>query len=90
MFNGFIKTAAVTPNLIIGDVNYNVTEIIDQMYLAADAGVKILVFPELCITGAGCGDLFRQTRLIEAAYYGLQDILDASTDLDMLVFVGLP
>ena len=90
MFNGFIKTAAVTPNLIIGDVNYNVTEIIDQMYLAADAGVKILVFPELCITGAGCGDLFRQTRLIEAAYYGLQDILDASTDLDMLVIVGLP
>ena len=90
MFNGFIKTAAVTPRMIVGDVDYNVSEIIDNMYKASDEGVRILVFPELCITGSTCGDLFRQDRLIEAAQYGLQDILDASTDLDMLVFVGLP
>ncbi|MBQ1423677.1 MAG: NAD(+) synthase [Lachnospiraceae bacterium] len=90
MFHGFVKTAAATPKLIVGDVDYNVSEIIDQMCEAADAGVRILVFPELCITGATCGDLFRQERLIEAAKYGLQDIVDASADLDMLIFVGLP
>lgn len=90
MFHGYVKTAAATPKLIVGDVDYNVSEIIDRMYEAADEGVRIIVFPELCITGASCGDLFRQERLIEAAKLGLQDIVDASTDLDMLIFVGLP
>ena len=90
MFRGFIKTAAASPQLRVADVEYNVCRIIEMMNTAYDAGVKLLVFPELCITGASCGDIFRQQRLIDAARDGLQDIIDASTDMDMVIFVGLP
>lgn len=90
MVNGFIKTAAASPELIPGDVAFNVTEIIDRMLEAADEGVKLLVFPELSITGASCQDLFLQDHLLEMAMEGLQDIVDASVGLDMLIFVGLP
>ena len=90
MFQGFIKTGIASPEVRVADVEFNTDRIIDMMTDACDMGVRVLVFPELCITGASCGDLFRQQRLLEAAMDGLQDIIDASVGMDMLVFVGLP
>ena len=90
MFQGFIKIGTASPEIRVADVEFNTDRIIDMMNDACDMGVRVLVFPELCITGASCGDLFRQQRLLEAANDGLQDIIDASVGMDMLVFVGLP
>lgn len=90
MPGGFIKTAAVTPFLFVGLAGYNERTIEALMKDAEAENVKILVFPELCLTGASCGDLFLQERLIADARRALQDIINASENLDVLTFVGLP
>ncbi len=71
MMHGFIKTAAVTPGIRVADVDYNVGRICAGMDEAAEGGAKIIVFPELCITGYTCGDLFLQELLLEKAKEGL-------------------
>ena len=60
MKHGFIKTAAVTPDIRVADVAYNTESIIKNIDEAKEAGARIIVFPELCITGYTCGDLFTQ------------------------------
>ena len=54
MKDGFIKVAAVTPELKVGDVEYNVTQMIQEMDKAYEQGARLLVFPELCLTGYTC------------------------------------
>ncbi len=90
MKHGFIKVATASPDLRVADCDYNTTKIIEQIKLADSLGVKLLVFPELCITSASCGDLFRQKVLLDGAVSGLMQIADATKDSDMLVIVGLP
>ncbi len=90
MKHGFIKTAAITPKIRVADPEYNAREIIGLMQEAAENGAKIIVFPELCITGYTCGDLFLQETLLESAREQLYRIVDASKELDALVFVGVP
>ena len=67
MIHGFIKTAAVTPKVQVADPEGNAREIIRLAKEAAWNGAKIIVFPELCITGYTCGDLFLQELLLESA-----------------------
>ena len=67
MIHGFIKTAAVTPKVQVADPEGNAREIIRLAKEAAGNGAKIIVFPELCITGYTCGDLFLQELLLEFA-----------------------
>ena len=67
MEHGFVKTAAVTPKIRVAQPEYNGTEIIRLMKEAAEKGAKIIVFPELCITGYTCGDLFLQELLLRSA-----------------------
>ena len=69
---------------------YNTEQLLALMAQAAQAGVRLLVFPELAITGYTCGDLFLQRTLLEGAVTGLRAILQASRDYDMLVVAGLP
>ena len=90
MKDGFVKVAAAAPEIRVADVVYNAKYIINCMSIAAKKGAKVLVFPELCVTGSTCGDLFFQRALLDAATDGLDRIADASRGLDMLVFVGLP
>ena len=90
MEHGFVKTAAVTPKIRVAQPEYNGTEIIRLMKEAAEKGAKIIVFPELCITGYTCGDLFLQELLLKRAKETLFRIADATEELDALVFVGLP
>lgn len=87
---GFVRTAAVTPELVVADPAFNATKIIEAMEEAALAGAKLIVFPELAITGCTCGDLFTQTRLLDEAVDALLRVLDASISVDALVFVGIP
>lgn len=90
MKDGFIKVCACTPKLRVADVDFNTGEIIKQMSDAEDNGAKVIVFPELCITGYTCQDLFLQPALLDKALNGLDRIIDASNGLDALVFVGVP
>ena len=90
MRHGFIKVAAATPDIRVADVDYNKGQIIKQMDEAADAGAKIIVFPELCITGYTCSDLFLQDILLNSAKKALVEIAEYTKNLDALVFVGVP
>ena len=90
MRHGFIKVAAATPDIRVADVDYNKGQIIKQMDEAAEAGAKIIVFPELCITGYTCSDLFLQDILLNSAKKALVEIAEYTKNLDALVFVGVP
>ena len=90
MKHGFIKAAAVTPKIKVADPKHNAGEICKKIDEAIEAGAKIIVFPELCITGYTCGDLFLQELLLEQAKKELLNIALYTKDKDALVFVGLP
>ena len=87
---GFVKTAAVSPKIRVADTEYNAQETIRLMREAWEKGARIIVFPELGITGYTCSDLFRQDILLEGAKKALQEIVAASKGMDGLFFAGLP
>lgn len=88
--DGFIKVAAITPEIKVADVDYNSEIICSYMKKAEQEGAKISVFPELCITGYTCQDLFWQDRLLESAKNGILNIAAYSKGLEGIYFVGLP
>jgi len=88
--DGFVKVAAITPELRVADVDYNCGKICEYMDEADKAGIKVSVFPELCITGYTCQDLFLQDELLENSRKCLLEIASFSEGLDGLFFVGLP
>ena len=90
MKHGFIKVAAISPKIKVADPAYNAGVIVEKMKEAYEKGAKILVFPELCITGYTCGDLFLQEILLDEAKRQLSVIAEATQDMDALVMVGLP
>ncbi|MBR1741199.1 MAG: NAD(+) synthase, partial [Lachnospiraceae bacterium] len=90
MKDGFLKVAAITPDLKAADVEYNKKEIIKEIIKAHEKNVRLAVFPELCITGYTCGDLFLQDLLLKEAASALKSIRNATADKDMVVVVGLP
>ena len=90
MKDGFIKVAAVTPKIRVADTTYNGELIRELMEETVEKGAKVVAFPELCITGYTCGDLFWQDKLIKSAEEELLKIAEASEQLDGIFFVGLP
>lgn len=90
MQHGFIKVAAVTPKIRVADPVYNAEAIRVKMQEAAANGAQIIVFPELCLTGYTCGDLFSQELLLKETRKQLLALAKDTGDLDALVFVGTP
>ncbi|MCI8489678.1 MAG: NAD(+) synthase [Lachnospiraceae bacterium] len=90
MKDGYIKVAAVTPDIRVADTVYNTERICEKIRECSADGVKVMVFPELCITGYSCEDLFLQELLLEKAIEGLLKIADCTKGIDAIVFVGLP
>ena len=90
MRHGFIKVAAVTPKIKVADPVYNAERICEKLSEAYERKAKIIVFPELCITGYTCEDLFRQEILLKEALRALKKIAECTKGQDALVFVGLP
>lgn len=90
MKDGFIKVASATPRVRVCDVDYNADEIIKIINKAYGQRVKVLVFPELSITGYTCADLFSQEMLLEGASEALSRIVESSKGKEMLTFVGYP
>lgn len=90
MRHGFVKVAAATPDIRVADVAYNVEQIKKQMDEADEQGAKVVVFPELCLTGYTCGDLFGQEILLKAVKEGLRELTEYTKEKDGLYFVGAP
>ena len=90
MKDGFVRVAAVTPKITVADPDANIAEIEAKFDEAADKGAKIIVFPELCITGYTCGDLFLQDTLIKKAVSALDMFIRHTKGQEALAFVGLP
>lgn len=90
MEQGFVKVAAVTPKIKVADTKYNGEVICAEIKKAAEQGAKVIVLPELCITGYTCSDLFLQEKLLRAAKEELLRIAVFGETVDAIVFVGLP
>lgn len=87
---GFFRVASAVPTVQVADCRRNVIEIESLIAQAEGQGVKIIVFPELCITGYTCQDLFRQQLLLDAAENAVMQLLDFTRQLDIISIVGLP
>ncbi len=90
MRQGFIKTAAATPKIVVADCKANGEEILRLVREMAKEHAKLMVFPELCITGYTCGDLFSQRCLIESAWETVLHIAKETEEVDALIFIGAP
>lgn len=90
MKHGFFKVAAATVDIKTADPYYNAEKIIEAMKKAEEERVKVLVFPELCVTGYTCGDLFFQESLLRSAESALLKIKEESVDTGAVTFVGVP
>ena len=90
MKDGFISVACGTPELKLADCHYNAEQTFAMMRAAAQAGVHVLVLPELGLTGATCGDLFYQDTLLRGAEQALATVLEATRNLELVAAVGLP
>jgi NAD+ synthase (glutamine-hydrolysing) len=90
MKDGLLKICAATPTVTVADCPKNGEQILRQIESACEQGAKIVVFPELCITGATCGDLFRSTVLLQSAMETLRRLVRETAAHDVLCAVGLP
>jgi len=87
---GFVKVAAAVPPVKVADCQYNAEQIEKMIIEAEEKGVQIIAFPELCITGYTCADLFAQELLLEKAEMGLMQVMNNTRLLDIICIVGMP
>ncbi len=90
MKDGFIKVASASPVIKVVDTEYNAERVIESIKAAGEKGVKLLVFPELVLTGCTCFDLTGHSVVLRGAKRALLKVINATAGVDMLVFVGLP
>ncbi|KAI4448587.1 Glutamine-dependent NAD(+) synthetase [Eubacterium plexicaudatum ASF492] len=90
MEHGYIKAAALSPKIKVADTKYNGEVLIHHSKEAAAHGAHVIVFPELCVTGYSCGDLFLQELLLQEAKNQLFNIAEQTAQVDAVIFVGLP
>src|SRR6516225_7325468 len=89
--HGFVRVAAAVPRLRVADCQSNVGDILELLQRAEQQQVHVVVFPELCLTGYSCGDLFQQPGLLEGARNALARLIEESKDqFAGLAVVGLP
>ena len=87
---GIIRIAAATPRLHLGEPRANVTELVRLASAVSADGAAAIVFPELCLTGYTCGDLFFRSDLLSAAESALADFAAATAKLPIIAIVGFP
>ncbi|WP_321437651.1 NAD(+) synthase [uncultured Bacteroides sp.] len=87
---GFVKVAAAVPRVKVADCQYNADQIEEMIHEAEEKGVQVIAFPELCITGYTCADLFAQELLLEKAEMALVQVMNNTRQLDIICVVGMP
>lgn len=87
---GYVKVCAATPEIKVADVEFNTKQIIKAIKESAENGSRLTVFPELCVCGYTCGDLFNQSALITACEKAIGKICEATEGIKTLVFIGAP
>ena len=87
---GYVKVGACSPEIKVADVDFNTSSILNAIEESIKSGVKLLVFPSLCISGSTCGDLFFQDKLILDCKNALKKIAEQTIDKNIIVCVGLP
>ncbi|MCD8206241.1 MAG: NAD(+) synthase [Clostridia bacterium] len=87
---GFVKVCAATPEIKVADCGHNADNLIRMINEAKKEDADLVVFPELCLTGYTCGDLFNQTALLDAAEKELSRVIESTEGYDALVFMGVP
>ena len=90
MKHGFLRVAAATPHIRLADCSYNAKQIINYIDKAEKKEVGLLVFPELCVTGYTCGDLFLQDILLRSAMEEVKRIAEATVDKTLVTIIGFP
>ena len=90
MKDGFLIVGALNPNAKVGDPKANAAELVSLAEKAAEAGISVLATPELALTTATAGELYRSSCLLAAVESALRDYLDGTAELDLLSFIGLP
>ena len=90
MRHGFISVASATPKIKLADCEYNAERIMEYIDLAGKQEIKLIVFPELSVTGYTCGDLFLQDTLIKSAMEQVRRIAEHTKGKELLVAVGFP
>lgn len=87
---GFIKTACATPTIKVADCTFNSEQIISQMSFASQHGASLVVFPELCVTGYTCADMFLHNFLLEQAEIAVEQILLKTKAVPIIAAIGVP
>ncbi|MCR5218817.1 NAD(+) synthase [Treponema sp.] len=87
---GYLRCACAVPELKVADTEFNTKKIIEIIEQADKENVRLLVFPELAVTGYTCGDLFLQSSLLKGALDSIEKICDATKNSDLLCAVGFP
>ncbi|MFA6508278.1 MAG: NAD(+) synthase [Treponemataceae bacterium] len=87
---GFLRACAVSPTLRPGDVGFNTDQIVIALTKAAEGGASLVLFPELCVTGYTCADLFHQDLMIDEAATSLNRIASSAQRMGVIAVVGLP
>lgn len=90
MTDGFFRVAAATPKIRVADCRFNKGAVLELMRECEARSVGAVVFPELCLTGYTCGDLFRGSTLISGAEEALGGLLEETKGMKVLAIVGLP
>jgi NAD+ synthase (glutamine-hydrolysing) len=87
---GFVRLAVVSPQLRVADVPFNTDRLAEALHTAAAHDAHLVLFPELCVTGYTCGDLFYEAALRHAAYEALLHLASLTRELQLVAVVGLP
>ena len=90
MYNGFVRIAAAVPQLRVADCTFNTGQVVALAQQAEHERVQVVCFPELCLTGYTCGDLFHQQHLLQEAERSLSRLLAESLALTPALIVGMP
>ena len=90
MIDGFLRVGALVPEIKLGNPVFNAEKIIDGIKDSYDFGVEVLTTPELCVTGATCGDLFYQDILMDKTNEAIKMICEATNNIDITLILGTP
>ena len=88
--HGFARVVAVSPELVLGDVGANLSVLKRELAARAGQGARLIVFPELCLTGYSCADLFHHAALLKRAQLALAELAEGTAGLGCVAVVGLP